>query len=100
MPFHEAVRLTQRRETELRVKTMRIASRETPATQSLQIGMLQDAFQKEFCQSKTSMILSDENVCEICKRRTVSDHASKPNLSRGRKHAEAQRILYRPKDHF
>lgn len=79
---------------------MRIAGNQTPAPESLQVGMLQDALHQQFAQTSTAETIKHENVADIGVGRKVRDDAGKANLLLSPIHAKTKRILNRPLDGF
>lgn len=73
---------------------MGVAGQQNPPPQTLQRGMLHDAFHQPLTQPASTMRLENKNVAEIRDRGKVADHAGKADLCTATIiNAKAQRML-------
>src|SRR5512133_1523900 len=78
--LHPAFGVGERLPAILRVETMRIACRQQPAAQSLQVGMSVNGFHQPFAQAPAAVILMDEDITKVSKDGIIADDARQTDL--------------------
>src|SRR5437868_4961212 len=98
--LHIPLRRVKRREAKLRVQPVCVQRDQTPATQSLKLRMLHDAFHEQLSQSLASARFDHKQVTNVSVCRVVRDHTRKAHLLPAAIWSKAKRILDRARHHF
>src|SRR5579871_1946890 len=77
------------------IQSMRVAGKERPAPQALQVGMRHNTFHEPDAQSLPAICLKDKNIAQIGKGGKVADDAGKANLLSPLIDTKHQRMLDR-----
>src|SRR5882724_1713975 len=94
--LHQALRVGGGAESKLPVEAMRVASEESPSTQSLKLRVRRDGRHQALAHPAAPVRLEGEHVADIGEGGAVTDDAGEADLPALVEGAEAERVLHGP----